>query len=159
MKDLILLNSKERKLILRQLTEQFGITSLPEGFVYFCFMKKEEVRIVNREAYDMEHIEKTRIHAMGMHFGTYTDDGFILSIEATQMLQGQITKNILEVTEEERNNWIEGEDLPTEDTTEHYVAIKHNTDMLGIGKVKDGKVHNLVPKNRKIKEVFTEEAS
>ena len=158
MKDIIILNSKDRKLILKSLNMQFGIEELPKDLVYFCYMKRERVQVVNRAIFEMENIEKVRINALGMYFGTIMKDGFRPSLEALHMLKDQITKYVYEVDEATRNKWIEGQDLEIDNPEwEHYyVVIKHNNDFLGIGKVKNQVILNYVPKSRKIKEVFKE---
>ncbi len=158
MKDkIIILNSKDKKEIRKQLESQFGISKLPDK-VFFSINKKERVYIINREAFDVDQIA-LRVNSFGLYFGTYMKDGFRLNIEGSQLVGPQATKNVLKLSVEERNFWLKGFDLEKElpETESEYVLLKHEGDFLGSGKIKNNKILNYVSKSRTLKKVFPEE--
>ena len=104
--EIIILNSKDKKEIRKQLESQFGISELPDK-IFFSINKKERVYIINREAFDVEHKE-LRVNSFGLYFGTFMKDGFRLNIEGSQLVGHLATKNVLDVTLEERNQWLKG---------------------------------------------------
>lgn len=156
--EIIILNSKDKKLLKQTLDKQFGITKLPDK-ILFCLNKKEKVYLANREIFDLNH-EVFRVNAFGNYFGTYMTDGFRLSIEGAQELGPLATKNILELTKEERDLWIKGYDLNKTIETENesaYVIIKFEDYFYACGKVKENRIINYVSKARKLKKIFSSE--
>lgn len=154
--EIIILNSKDRKLLRKDLNKQFGVEKLPDK-VFFCLNKKEKVYIANREVFDVDH-DVFRVNAFGNYFGTIMPDGFRLSLEGAQFIGSLATKNVLELTKEERDSWIKGEDLEKEVKTEDgsdYVLIKFKNHFYSTGKIKNKKVLNYVSKSRKLKKIFT----
>ena len=154
---IILLNSKERKLIRKQLTEQFGIETIPNN-VYFCIQKKDNVYITNKELFDVDHF-LLRVSSFGTVFGTYTDEGFQLSIEGSQLVGSQATKNLLEVDPQQKETWLTGEDIEVDTSSfeNQQILLHHRTDFFGSAKGKKGKIKNNLPKSRIIKNVFDED--
>ncbi|MFP4119047.1 MAG: methyltransferase RsmF C-terminal domain-like protein [Candidatus Woesearchaeota archaeon] len=167
----IILNSKQRKEIRNMIAKQHGVESLP-GKVFFCLNKKERVYIANRELFDLDH-DTLRVNAFGLYFGTFMKDGFRLSIEGAQMLISQCTKNVLPVTLSQRDQWLNGSDvellLGSEDgelqTDEldaavpedgNYVILTYDDDVLGVGKKKNGRIMNYLPKSRRLSNIFSE---
>ena len=156
--EIIILNSKDRKLLRKSLNEQFGVEELPDK-VFFCLNKKEKVYIANRQVFDIDH-DTFRVNAFGNYFGTIMPDGFRLSLEGAQFIGNLATKNILELTQEERDAWIKGEELIKEVETEDdssYVLIKFENHFYSTGKIKNGRVMNYVSKSRKLKKIFSGE--
>ena len=156
-RELIILNSKDRKLILQQLNEEFGISELPE-LVYFCLNSKEKVYCATRDLFDQDH-ERLRVNAFGMYFGTYMIDGFRLSLEGVQLLQDQIIKNKFDVHEHQRDAWLKGEDveLEVDEEISRYVVLYYKGDILGVGKLKETKILNYLPKSRRLKKIISYE--
>lgn len=156
---IIILNSKERKLIRKQLEEQFGIKEFPDK-VYFCVSKKDNVYITNKELFDVNHF-LLRVSSFGSLFGTYTEDGFHLSIEGSQLIGSQATKNVLEVSSKQKESWLSGEDIEvnTNRIENQQVILKQDEDFFGVGKAKKNKIRNSLPKSRIIKNLFDEEES
>lgn len=146
MKQLNILNTRDRKHILKELSDLFGVQSLPD-YVYFLGKIKEEVFITTRDVFDFD-VEELRSNHMGLHFGTFTKDGFILSLEGLQLLQEQISKQVYEITVHQREDWMKGRPLEVADMKDGQVAIKFEKDFLGIGIVKKGKISNTIPKIR-----------
>lgn len=154
---IIILNSKERKLIRKQLEKQYGIKEFPNK-VYFCVSKKDNVYITNKELFDVDHF-LLRVSSFGLLFGTYTKEGFQLSIEGSQLIAKLATKNILEVSNEQKESWLSGEDLEfdTSKIENQQVILKQGDDFFGTGYAKKNKIKNSLPKSRIIKNLFEEE--
>jgi len=154
---IIILNSKERKLIRKQLEEQFGIKKIPEK-VYFCVSEKDNVYITNKELFDLDHF-LLRVSSFGLLFGTYTKDGFQLSIEGSQLIGNQASKNVLEVNTKQKELWLSGKDIEvdTSKIENQQIILKQDDDFFGVGKAKKNKIKNTLPKSRIIKNLFDEE--
>lgn len=152
--DVIILNAKDRKLILKDLHDMFGIESLPD-VVFFSFNEKEKVYIATREIFEMER-DELRINTFGLYFGTIMKDGFRLSLEGLEYVKDQITKNVFELSEDQFREWILGSDLevlnPEDNNT--YLIMKYETDYVGVGKLKNNTILNYLPKSRKLKKVI-----
>lgn len=153
--EIIILNSKDRKHIRQTLNNQFGIDEIPDNLVYFCLNKRERVYVCNKEIFDIQQ-EALRTNAFGLYFGTYMIDGFRLSLEGSQMIGDLATKNVFEISDSQFEEYIKGENLvcEIEEFQKQYVIVKHNSDFVGVGRVKDGVFNNHLPKSRKLKKVF-----
>jgi NOL1/NOP2/fmu family ribosome biogenesis protein len=152
--EILILNSKERKLLRQLLDEQFGITTLFDDKVLFCINKKERVYITNKEIFDEEQ-DKLRVNAFGLYIGSYMVDGFRFSLEGAQLLGPQASKNIIELDLEERNAWFRGEELEADESFNgQYVLLKSGNDFCGVGRVKNEKIMNYLSKSRKLTNVF-----
>jgi NOL1/NOP2/fmu family ribosome biogenesis protein len=139
------LNSKEIKEITKQLIEQFG-TSEKLNYV-FLRNNKDKVYITTR---DIERIdlESLRIDSIGLYFGKYYIDGFRLSIEGAQLIADICTKNVVDVTLENKHAWMMGADIPIEGHDDNFVILKWKNDVLGCAKVKNGFAFNSIPSSR-----------
>lgn len=166
--EIIILNSKDRKLMRQELEKEFGITELPE-LVYFCLNEKERVYVTNKEIFEIEQ-ESIRTNAFGMYFGTFMKDGFRLSIEGCELLKDSFVRQKIQITIDQRNAWLKGEhiDITNEQWTEinketkedekgNYYSLFYNNDVIGMGKLKDNSIINYLPKARRLKKVFPEE--
>lgn len=151
-----ILNSKDRKKLKEALREEFGIQELPEGV--YIQNGKDKVYLVNR---DLERIdfEKLLIDSLGLYLGAWQADGFRLSMEGAQAFAPLITKNVIELDDEQRNAWLKGQDLSwPEKSRNDFVIAKHGKDVLGCGKIRpprEGRdeaavVLNYVPKARRL---------
>lgn len=140
------MNSKEVKLLLKQLNEQFGLETLPSG----AFMRRddEKVFLVSR---DIENIpvDSLRIESAGLYIGKMQPDGFRLSIEGSQLFGPLCKKNIVELSREQKHNWMKGYDVEIlhEDA---IVIARSERDFIGSGKIKNGVLLNSVPKSRRL---------
>lgn len=83
-----------------------------------------------------------------------------LSLDALHYFQNQITRNILEINEEQAKDWFLGKTIQlTEEQREKYkeyrnfVAVKFGEDLVGTGRVaENGTLMNFLPKERRIRE-------
>ena len=154
---IVVLNSRERKHIRQKLNEQFGVEEIPK-LVYFCLNKKEKVYVCTREIFDIP-LEEVRLNAFGMHFGTIMKDGFRLSIEGSQLIGPHATQHIFSLDKDQQELWLQGRNIETNTNSfeRAYMLMKHETDFIGTGKEKKGKIINYIPKSRSLKNVFSSE--
>lgn len=76
-----------------------------------------------------------------------------LSIEGSQILGKQITKNIFQLQNEEQlQQWMQGQDLQIKNEDKGIVVVKFKNEFLGSGKKSAEKISNFIPKNRRLKE-------
>ncbi len=147
-----ILNSKEKQKIAEKLKERFGIAGIPYIIVQ---SGKERLRIASTSL-SIDEIEKlsknANIELIGLYFATLVNDEIRLSMDATHLLKSQINKNILEISESEKDDWLKGRDLQKENKERGFVVIKYKDDLLGTGKLSQGKISNFIPKERRIKE-------
>ncbi|MBC8500518.1 MAG: hypothetical protein ISS25_03075 [Nanoarchaeota archaeon] len=147
MQHLKILNSKETKRILKLLKQQFGF----EGKLGFVFLvnNKDRVYVVNRDIERVE-LEKLRINALGLYFGTFIKGELRLSIEGSQIIGPRAKKNILDINDKEFEIWLKGEDFKMNTDLEGFVLVKYRDDFVGCGKVSNGTLLNYVPKARRL---------
>ncbi len=170
MKNLQILNSKQLKQIKQLLKSQFDADF---DFSQYAVLKspKDKIYIVQKDIFTKlnQDLTKLRINSIGMYFAHIKNNELRLSIEGSQLVGPIAKKNIVELRNDELEQWIQGIDL---DTTEHFphpyfppeqkdhtsilgpnqfIIIKHNNDFIGCGKLTKNKVLNFVPKTRRIK--------
>ena len=148
MPQLKFLNRKETKEILKLIEEQWGAKLKLE----YTLVKnnKNRVFIINKDISKID-FSKLRINSIGMYFCDLENE-IRLSIEGSQIIGPKAAKNIAEINESQVKQWLKGEDLEIEGKSNYsgFVIIKRNTDFLGTGKYKSGKVLNYVSKSRRI---------
>ena len=100
-----------------------------------------------------------------------------LSLDALHLLKNQITKNIIEITKEQKDNWFRGEDILVNNKNQTkeietsknlgalgkeeeekfgkeergFRVIKYKDDLIGTGKLTEGRITNYLPKERRRK--------
>lgn len=141
------------------LFEQFGIEEADLDYTFYI-NKKGKIYLINNAVKNVD-LEQYRIDSLGMYFGTVSNyDGKIgeknkqqeirLSIEGSQMLGPKATKNIIDITEEQRKQWMKGIDLPYNTDILGFALIKYGNDFLGCGKKRGDILLNFLPKSRRI---------
>lgn len=154
-----ILNEKEKKEIELKLKEQFGISEIP-GIL--ASRGKERLYLFSGDFTEKEikKIEEISVvERIGVYFAKAEEkmDEIRLSIEGTQILGNQITKNIFEIPEELVEKWMSGSEILFEDIKgikekpKGFIIIKHKNDFLGTGKASENKIGNFIPKNRRLK--------
>ena len=146
------LNSKEKHRIIEKLKERFGIKSIPYIIVQ---SGKERLRIasINLSTDEIKKLSQTaNIELIGLYFATLVNDEIRLSIDATHLLKSQINKNILEISEKEKEEWLKGGDLQKKNNERGFVIIRYKEDLLGTGKLSEEKIGNFLPKERRVKD-------
>ena len=145
-----ILRSTQKKKILKQLNEQFGITSLPYLVLQFG---KEKLRAYSG-SFSIEEINQLdtnlRIENMGLYFAKKQIDGIRLTLDGTQLLKDQITKNILNLDDKQAQQWLQGNDLLIE-SDRTFKILKYNDEFLGCGKSTGERITNSIAKERRIK--------
>ena len=147
MQNLKILNNKEIKKILAMIETQWGF---PEKMDYaFLETEKGKIYIANKEIFNLD-LSKIRINSVGIYFAE-TRAGIRLSLEGSQVIGPNATKNVVELDDKEAKQWMRGEDLDKKTDCRDFVIIKYKNDFLGTGKqTKEGKILNFVPKIRRL---------
>jgi NOL1/NOP2/fmu family ribosome biogenesis protein len=145
-----IVRSTDKKRISDQLKEQFGISKVPYLLLRFG---KEKIRafsgsLLTDELRILDH--NLRIEAAGLYLGKQQDDGIRLNLDAIYLLKDQITKNILELTDEQTKEWFSGHDLILKGENS-FKILKNNGEIIGCGKSTGEKITNFMPKERRIK--------
>ena len=144
------LSSSRKKKIIQQLENQFGITSLPYLFLQFG---KDKIRVYsgNLSKENLNNLDKnTRIENMGLYFARIQPDGIRLTIDGIQLVKDQITKNIMEINNNQAKDWFKGNDLDIK-AESAFKILKNNNEFIGCGKSTGDRITNFVPKERRIK--------
>ncbi len=144
------LSSSRKKKIIQQLEDQFGITSLPYLFLQFG---KDKIRVYsgNLSKENLNNLDKnTRIENMGLYFARIQPDGIRLTIDGIQLVKDQITKNIMEINNNQAKDWFKGNDLDIK-AESAFKILKNNNEFIGCGKSTGDRITNFVPKERRIK--------
>ncbi len=143
------IKSTEKRKLLSELNAQFGIDELP-----FLLIEtgKQKIRgfsgTMNKdEIYELSRIANVEV------VGTYLvkrEHRLRLSLDATQILSKQVSKNIIEIDDRQLEEWMKGNNLDIVKDNSTYV-LKHGEDFVGCG-ISDGKkIINFVPKERRIR--------
>ncbi len=143
-----ILNAKEKKSINALLEQQWGFTKKLD-YVYLM-NRKNRIFFTNR---DIERLDTKalRVNSAGVYVGELLHDKELrLSIEGSQLIGKHATKNVVEISKEQMRQWLKGNDLDIDGLDATFVIIRCGDDLLGSGKVKEGRILNFVPKTRRI---------
>lgn len=144
------IKSPEKRRIIEQLKEQFGISKL---HYLLTESGKEKIRAFSGHL-SKEEIKKlsylTNIEAIGVYLLKKEDNFLRLSLDAIHLLSKQISRNTIEINENQLKDWLRGYDLNIK-VPSGIVIIKHNNDFIGSGKSNGQKIFNYVPKDRRLK--------
>jgi NOL1/NOP2/fmu family ribosome biogenesis protein len=144
-----LLNNRESKKILHLFEEQWGCTLNDLLSTYsLALTGKDKVYLFNREIHRI-HLDVT-INSIGLYIANMKGTQIRLTIEGAQLIGPVATKNIVEISAQEAQVWIRGNDLPKQGSWTGFVIIKQGSDYLGCGHFKEGVIANYVPKTRRI---------
>lgn len=143
------IKSNEKKKILAQLKENFGITNLPYLFIE---TGKEKIRaysghLSKEELLDLKN--SLNIEVIGLYFLRKEND-IRLSTDAPHLLKDQIIKGIIEIDETQVMDWIRGLDLNIKKPSRTYL-LKFENIFIGSGKSNGEKIINHLPKSRRLK--------
>lgn len=143
-------DSKKRKKLLAELNEKFGVNEIPS--VLFE-TGKEKIRGFSGdlnidEIYLLDRI--ANVEFLGLYLFR-NDLSFIrLGFDGALLFKEQISNNIIEITDEQLENWMKGHNLDLVVAKGIYI-VKNGEDFFGCG-VSDGKhLINFVPKERRIR--------
>ena len=144
------LNSKRIKQILQLLKLQWNYS---ETFEYGFLQKENDLFLITRDL-DKIDVQEVNVNSLGMYFGELRHDTLRLSIEGSQIVGKNATKNVMELNNEQLQHWLRGDDMDVANIKGNYgdnnfVLIKHEKNFYGCGRVKDGTLLNFVPKSRR----------
>ncbi len=144
------MNSKAIKRITNLLNLQWGCEEKQEcGFL----QKENDIFLVTKEI-DRIGLGALNVNSLGLYFGELRHEQLRLSIEGSQIIGKKTGKNVFELSEEQLQQWLKGEDLEVSNAggceANAYLIIKHGNDFFGCGRIKDGKLLNFVPKARRL---------
>ena len=148
MPELKILNSKEIKEILKLIEKQWG--AKPKLDYGFLENNKGRIFVVSKDISKID-ISKLRLNSVGMYFCEIDNKGIRLSIEGSQIIGKECSKNVLDVDRRQALEWMTGQDISISNPGKGYVIIRHEGDYLGCGKYVDGKILNHVPKERRLR--------
>lgn len=143
------IKTPEKRRITEILKEQFGITHLPYLLIE---SGKEKIRAFSGHLSKEEIMKITSLANIEL-IGAYLikkEHDLRLSLDATNILHNQITKNIIEINNEEFHEWIRGRDLEKQIANGSYI-IKFKDDFLGCARSNGSKLFNFIPKDRRLK--------
>lgn len=141
------LSSKELKPIFALMKDQWDFD---KKLAHAFFLTgKDRLYIIGR-AVDALDLKKLRINSLGLYFGELRNGELRLSIEGSQIVGPHATKNIVELSQEEKKQWLQGIDLDKPCDNQGFVLIKAGDDFIGCGKCKEGRILNFVPKARRL---------
>ncbi len=148
-----LFSPQETQEILSKLNAQFGIQKIPGRLIK---IGNEKIFLFQGEFLEeqIKNLEKiTFIERIGVYFAKIFDlTGEIrLSIEGTQILKNQITKNTFEINNEQLTPWMQGQELNIQTGLKGIIVIKYKDDYLGCGKASENKIGNFIPKSRRLR--------
>ena len=152
--NLKIMNQNEKEGVLGKLNKQFGITEIPGEIV----MRGKERMFLFTGSFDKNQLrvleELTPVERVGAYFAKRVEniDEIRLSIEGTQIFGDQINKNIFELSDDQVEQWMKGQELQIKTGKKGFLAMKYKDNLLGTGKASEEKIGNFIPKNRRLKE-------
>ncbi len=140
-----ILNKKQSDNLLKDIKQNYIIDKIDIdcGFIE----KSNKIFIISRDISRID-FRNMRLNDIGLYFCKVEKDGIRLSIEGSQLV-GENAKNSIILDEEETKKWFSGEDIQDKEGYGYFI-VKNKKDILGCGKVKEGKLYNFVPKERRI---------
>jgi NOL1/NOP2/fmu family ribosome biogenesis protein len=150
------INSRDLKVLGQKIEAQYGYTG---DFKYVVFVTEErKYYVATREVEPYFDKKKIRIERIGVYFGQDLHGELRLSIEGSQMIGPHATRNVIELTPAQRDDWMLGKDVMLADELpQQFHIIRCGSDFLGSGKCKKGVLLNYVPKERYIGAAFTDD--
>ncbi len=150
------LNSKKIKEITGMLEQQWGYSEkLGCGFM----QKENDIFMVTR-AIDAIDLRKLNVNSAGLYFAELRNNELRLSIEGSQIIGRKATKNVVELSRQQLQQWLRREDIElngrnsSSSGSSAYVIIRHGNDFFGCGRIKDSKLLNFIPKARMVSQLI-----
>ena len=141
------LNSRQVKDVLSLMIRQF--CSALEGDYAFLEDNERHVYIIGKEVSALD-LSKFRINSVGLYIAERMDDGLRLSIEGSQLVGPNATRNVLELSEQQMMSWLKGSSIPVDTDLKGFVILRHEQSYLGCGKIKNNEVLSFVSKARRL---------
>ena len=144
------INSPQKKKIVEKLNDQFGITSIPHLLLQ---TGKEKIRAFSGHMSKDELMELTRLARVEI-IGLYVlreEHDMRLSLDGALLYKDQITKNKFELTKEQMEAWMRGEELLIKHQPGTYI-MTYQGKILGCGRSTGDKIANYIPKDRRVRQ-------
>ena len=147
-----LLTSAERRYLIKRLEDQHGVEDAFDDLVLIR-TGQGRIRATTKETYEAA-CRLRRVQQVGLYVAKMVKGDVILSIEGSQLLGATITRNIIELSEEEAEEWMKAAPIERSEKIEsRYVIARCGDFYLGSGRVsRDGKIYPQVAKWRRIPE-------
>ena len=146
--------SKRKKQEIQDFLEQTYEIELPK--CQFIQQSKDRIRIFTGNLSEKELgilNNAINLETIGAYFSFSKEKDFRISFDSCFLFK-EAKKNVLVLDEEQKQKWLAGEEIPIENTKEFtypFVLLKYKQDIIGCGKLAQGRVLNFVPKERRIK--------
>ena len=144
-----IINTKKSEEIKKILVEIYGLEL--EGI--FLLSGKNKIRYFegNTDIKTLSYLMKNfSIETTGIYLGKLFNDEVRLSFDAANLFKDKITKNMIEITKEEMEQWFKGSNLQ-KDVKDGFYIIKHEKDVIGCAKVSNKTIYNYVPKEKRFR--------
>jgi len=149
MPKLKILSSRELKDINKAFLYYWGI-DIKLNSLNFAYLlsSRHKVYAITKEMSRLD-LSQLKIDTMGTYLFYWDGKVLRLSIEGSQMFGPKAQKNVIEIDDKD---WLRGIDILS-DSQEHdgFAIIKLGADYVGCGRVKEGKILNYFPKQRRIR--------
>lgn len=89
------------------------------------------------------------VETIGLYFASL-EDGLRLGFDSAMLYAKEADKSTIILNKEEAEKWLKGHNLDKDSHETGFVVVKHDFDILGIGKATGKKLLNFVPKERRI---------
>jgi NOL1/NOP2/fmu family ribosome biogenesis protein len=116
---------------------------------YAVYMNsKNRLYIIDRKIREMD-LSRLRVNSVGLYFGELYNNELRLSVDAAQLVGKTAKKNIVHLSPEQKELWMQGMDFMIDEDGSGYVIVECNGDILGCGKLSNNKLYNYLPKERR----------
>lgn len=148
-----ILNKKEIGEIEGLIRDVYGAEDCLKNFVVLKTGKEEKIWVASKKIFELE-LEALRINSIGFYFGRIDRGKLRMSIEGAGIVGPKAKKNIAELDENSIWDYIRGFDVTPsslKNTEENsYVLVKYEKSWIGVAKLADEQLFNVLPKSRKI---------
>ncbi|MDP6845980.1 MAG: hypothetical protein QF460_03425 [Candidatus Nanoarchaeia archaeon] len=143
--------SGEKKRLLKELQEQFGIEKLDSWILVETGKKKIRGFSGNMTREEIKELsEISNLELLGTYLVRKETNVLRLGFDATQILKDKIKKNIFELDDSQLDSWMNGNNL-NEKVEKGIYVLRHADDFVGCGISNGEKIINFVPKERRIR--------
>lgn len=145
-----ILDRSERSRIYGYLSDRYGLKSeLDLGFLSL----RKYIRVISKDITKI-NIRNMRIENLGLLFGEWILEDFMLSIEGSQLVGPHADRNVAELDDAQFNAWMRGGKLTIDDVKsdleDGFVIIKYGYDYAGCGELSNGEIWSSLPAQRRI---------
>lgn len=144
------IKSSEKKRILSELKERFGIEKLPYLLIG---TGKERIRAFSGSMSKDEIIKLgdiANVELIGSYVMSGKDNDLRLNFDFISLIRKKIINGIVEIDELQFYDFIRGKDISLK-CENGVVVLKYKDDFVGVGKSNGERIYNYIPKERRIK--------